>query len=374
MPDLQISDLPPGNQTDLSAGAEFPADVGSGHTTKKYDYMKLAQALALRGGVADAMQDIRASARIFRGYYSSVQPADPSLKAGYLWYRGSGPDMPLGLPWTGANLKQWNGSAWVQADTYTPDIWDGWEDLNNGQGYYWFNGAWKLDDEVTVFLATMVLVLQDIGAMGVKESQKTIRQRIQEGSSLIYNRGVIAGCTSSKAASGRKVLLAPGGVFARGVEIPCKGDQTGIAVPANTGGAALAYYGYLTVGADSALAFVCTGAGEVVPDGGIPICRISVPAGNTAGNLEGVTITDVRRYEPAYPTLINSISYASVALPYSMIDTDYAVMLDVTGYSGGWNQRPYVYANEKAANGFKVFADGTLDEVIVQWKAIKSKL
>jgi hypothetical protein len=49
-------------------------------------------------------------------------------------------------------------------------------------------------------------------------------------------------------------------------------------------------------------------------------------------------------------------------------------MVDVTGYAGGWNQRPCVYAAEKAANGFKVFADGTLDEVTVKWKAIKSKL
>jgi hypothetical protein len=57
-----------------------------------------------------------------------------------------------------------------------------------------------------------------------------------------------------------------------------------------------------------------------------------------------------------------------------MIDTDYAVMLDVTEYAGGWNQRPAVYAGEKASNGFKVFADGTLDEVAVQWKAMKLKL
>jgi hypothetical protein len=226
----------------------------------------------------------------------------------------------------------------------------------------------------TQFLAAAALVLQDLGAMGLKESRKTIRQRIQEGSALIYNRGVIAGCTASKAASDRKVLLAPGGVFAKGVEIPCSGDQTGITIPSNTGDAALAYYGYLTVGANSALTFACTDAGAVVPDGGIPICRITVPAGNTAGNLDEVAITDVRRYESGYPTLINSISYVSVALPYNMIDTGYAVMLDVTGYAGGWNQRPCVYAGEKAANGFKVFADGTLDEAAVQWKAIKSKL
>jgi hypothetical protein len=227
----------------------------------------------------------------------------------------------------------------------------------------------------TQYLALQDLVLADLASMGLKEGVKTIRQRMQEGAVLIYNRGVIAGCTASKGAANRRVVLAAGGVFAKGRELPCSSDTNiGITVPSNTGQAALVYYGYLSVGTNGALTFSMTGAGAVVPAGGIPICRITVPAGNTADNLDGVTIADVRRYEPAYPTLINSLSYTSVALPYSIIDTDYAVLLDVTSFAGGWNQRPGVYAGEKAANGFKIFADGTLDEVNVQWRVVKLKL
>lgn len=191
---------------------------------------------------------------------------------------------------------------------------------------------------------------------------------------MIYNRGIKSGCTASKAGSARKVVLAAGAIFAKGLEMPCLGSQTGIIVPTNTGEASLVYYGYLTIGTNYAMTFAITQAGAIVPDGGIPICRITVPAGSAAADLSDVTLTDVRRYEAAYPTLVNSVPYASVALPYSMIDTDYAVLIDVTGYSGGWNQRPYVYAGEKAVNGFKIFADGTLDEVTVQWKAVKLKL
>lgn len=224
-------------------------------------------------------------------------------------------------------------------------------------------------------LAMMAMMLGNLGGMGATEAYKTIRQRMQEGSVLLYNRGVIAGCTASKGASNRRVVLSAGGVFAKGVEIPCAADTNiGIIVPTNTGTAAQVYFGYLFVGTNGALTFSITEAGAVVPPGGIPICRITVPAGNTTSNLDGVTLTDVRRYEPAYPTLINSISYASISLSYSMIDTDYAVLLDVASYAGGWNQRPYVYSGEKAANGFKIFADGTLDEVNVQWKAVKLKL
>jgi hypothetical protein len=226
----------------------------------------------------------------------------------------------------------------------------------------------------TQFLAAADLILQDIAVMGIKEGQKTIRQRMQEGTAVIYNRGIKSGCAASKLGTGRKVVLAAGAVFAKGLEMPCQGDQAGIVVPTNTGEAALVYYAYLTVSASYAMTFAITEAGAVVPDGGIPICRLNVPAGSTAANLSDVTLTDVRRYEPSYPTLVNSVPYASIALPYNMIDTDYAVTLDVTGYAGGWNQRPAVYAGEKASNGFKIFADGTLDEAIVQWKAIKLKL
>jgi hypothetical protein len=147
MPNLQISDLPAGDQIDLTAEAELAADVGSSRATKKFSYTQLAQALVLRGSVADALQHLSASARTFKGYYSAAQPNDPSLKTGDLWRQGSDQNMPLGFPWTGAGLKQWNGSVWTAAGaSYTPDAWDGWADLNNGQGYYWFNGSWRLDD------------------------------------------------------------------------------------------------------------------------------------------------------------------------------------------------------------------------------------
>jgi hypothetical protein len=202
----------------------------------------------------------------------------------------------------------------------------------------------------------------------------SLRQRIQGGSALIYNRAIISGCTASKGASGRKVLPASGGVFAKGLEIPCAGDQIGLTIPSNSGAAALVYYGYLAVAANTALTFSLTAAGAVVPAGGIPVCRITVPSGNTAANLDGVTLTDVRRYEAAYPLLISSISYVSVALPYSMTDAGYAVLLDVTGYSGGRNQQGAVYAGDKAANGFKIFAEGSLDEVSIRWTALKLSL
>jgi hypothetical protein len=87
-----------------------------------------------------------------------------------------------------------------------------------------------------------------------------------------------------------------------------------------------------------------------------------------------VTLTDVRRVEAGYPIQVNSLPYASVALPYTMIDSEYAVVLDILSYKGGGNQRPTIYPGDKASNGFKVYAEGSLDAVSVRWTAIKLNL
>jgi hypothetical protein len=75
--------------------------------------------------------------------------------------------------------------------------------------------------------------------------------------------------------------------------------------------------------------------------------------------------------EAGFPLQFNSIAYASVALPFSMQDSEYAVLTDILEYEGGWCQRDTVYPGEKAANGFKLFVDGSWDAVHVRWTAMK---
>ncbi|MDR1902872.1 MAG: hypothetical protein LBQ88_11395 [Treponema sp.] len=98
--------------------------------------------------------------------------------------------------------------------------------------------------ERTQFLAAEGLLCANLAGMGVNEGHKTIRQRMQEGAVTIYNRGVKAGCTASRKGTERKVVLAVGTIFGKGLEMPCLGDQDGIVVPPNTGETALVYYGY----------------------------------------------------------------------------------------------------------------------------------
>jgi hypothetical protein len=82
----------------------------------------------------------------------------------------------------------------------------------------------------------------------------------------------------------------------------------------------------------------------------------------------------VRRIEAGYPVQLNSIAYTSVALAYNMLDGEYEAVTEILEMKGGTNQRAMVYPGDKAANGFKIYVDGTLDAVKVRWTAIKTNL
>lgn len=218
----------------------------------------------------------------------------------------------------------------------------------------------------------------DLSGLANREHLKTLKQRIQTGIVTITNRGVITGCTVSKSSTSiRNLSLAAGSFFADGLTIPCPAMDNRALVASNPGSVAQVCYGYVYVDSSGVVRFSVTEFGDIVPDNGIPICRITVPAGNTQisdPNLASVTISDVRRIEAGYPVQMNSIAYASVALPYAMLDTDYTVLLDMQSLKGGRHQRSTVYAGDKAVNGFKLYADSSLDSVTVRWAAVKMSL
>lgn len=106
----------------------------------------------------------------------------------------------------------------------------------------------------------------------------------------------------------------------------------------------------------------------------MPLYRFAIPPGNdgdTDPYLASVTVTDLRRIESGYPVQINIPAFTPMALPETMEDSDYSVLIDILDFKGGWNQRFSVYPGEKAANGFKLFVDGSLDAVRVRWTVLK---
>jgi hypothetical protein len=239
------------------------------------------------------------------------------------------------------------------------------------------SGTWTVVDDYSDALAFISLALDQAGIAN-REINKTIKQRIQSGVSLIVNRGVISGCVVTKSSIAiRNISLSGGAFFMNGLEMPCPAFQNAAMIPPNYGETAKICYAYIYLDATGSVRFSCTLLDGVVPDNGLALYRLTVPAGNTETNdlyLSAVTMTDVRRMEAGYPLQFNSLAYASVALPYSMLDAEYQVGIEVLSFWGGATQRAMVYPGDKAANGFKLYAEGTLDSVKVRWVAIKTNL
>jgi hypothetical protein len=228
-------------------------------------------------------------------------------------------------------------------------------------------GQWKVDSALSY------------AESAANETQKTIHQRIQTGTVQLANRGVISGCAITKSASAvRNISLSAGAFFINGLEVFCPTLANTSLVPPNNGTVEQVCYAYIFLdGNGKTVQFACTPFGGSVPEDGLALYRFTVPANNTEVNdpyLSAVTMTDVRRMEPGFPVFFNAAAYASVALPYDMIDADYEVIFEIIDFKGGASQRPAVYAGDKAANGFKLYVDGSIDAVNIRWSAVKMSL
>lgn len=97
--------------------------------------------------LADALQQMRneilTSSLTFVGYIATTAPDSNTyeLKEDNLWINYA--TMPTSFPIAANLIKKWDGSAWVNyGDTYTPNDFEAFRNLNDGQGYYWFGGQW----------------------------------------------------------------------------------------------------------------------------------------------------------------------------------------------------------------------------------------
>jgi hypothetical protein len=243
--------------------------------------------------------------------------------------------------------------------------------------FEWVNGAWEVVNERSEFV-DMIAYALDLGGRAHQEIKKTLDRRIQTGIAAIINRGVISGLTVEKSATAlRNISLNAGKFFMNGMSYVCPSYPNAALVPDNYEAAARYCYAYIYFDANGVTRFACTPLDGAVPENGMGLYRFSVPPGNSYQNdpyLANVTMTDVRRVEAAYPAQFNSVAYVSVALPFNLLDAEYTVLLEVLDYKGGYNQTPTIHVDNKAANGFNIKTEGTLDAVRVRWTAIKPNL
>jgi hypothetical protein len=239
------------------------------------------------------------------------------------------------------------------------------------------NGTWSVVNERSEFV-DMIAYALDLGGRAHQEIKKTLNQRIQAGIATITNRGVISGLTVEKSASAlRNISLNAGKFFMNGMSYVCPSYPNSALVPDNYETDARYCYAYIRFDEQGVIRFACTPLDGIVPENGMPLYRFSVPAGNSYQNdpyLNSVTMTDVRRVETAYPMKFNSIAYASVALPFNLLDAEYGVQLEVMDYKGGADLLSTIRVGNKAANGFNIYSESTLDAVRIRWTVLKQQL
>ncbi len=211
-----------------------------------------------------------------------------------------------------------------------------------------------------------------VTAGAVTELGNALTDLVQQGTVTIYNKFVVSGCvvkavsntrnvqitnTGTYSAAGRSTFYADGAVHTIA-------DGGTAAVPTNSTSSAKTYYACLVKNSSTGVYELKV---QTSKTGVLSLYRITVPASNTASNLNSVTITDERRIETSYKQFYASRPYASVALAKAFSSASYDISLRAVSWSGVSVGELLAY--DLANNGFKVEATGAADNISVWWQA-----
>jgi hypothetical protein len=234
-----------------------------------------------------------------------------------------------------------------------------------------------LDPDMQNTLMATVMAAVDAAGLANRELDRLKNVLIQEGEVTILNRGIISGCSISKSDNAtRNLNLAAGKPFVHGRTYSANELLNTAAVPANNTAAAAICYAYLFTDENGDIQCDCTSLGEAVPENGIEIYSMSVPAGNnetTDPYLANVTLTDTRRLEPNWPGMFENPAFVYVPLANILPDSDYTVDTEVISLEGGRQQAGELLVEDRLKNGFKFYLAGAADTVVVRYAATRLK-
>lgn len=196
-------------------------------------------------------------------------------------------------------------------------------------------------------------------------------QRVQQGTATIYNKFVVFGGIVNTISGTRNVKITRTGtydvknyslLYVDGHFASIYDTQDSVAaVPANSSSAPIDYYAYVD-GTDNQYTVKVA---DSVPDGKLGLYRITVPAGDTAANLNAVKFTDIRRVESQYRNLYGTIPSVTVLLPYAAIGSAYDVNVSVE--STAYNRDTVLEVVSKGPEGFTIRSHGEADNIVVRW-------
>jgi hypothetical protein len=200
---------------------------------------------------------------------------------------------------------------------------------------------------------------------------------IQHGMAELRLRGVKSGCVVTRSDTAtRNLNLSAGTLFGDNQFFAVSEQNNGTSIHNNPSAVAQVCEVYIINDGNGVLDFRTTPFGETTPAEGWPLYRVTVPAGNTEANdqyLASVTLTDIRKVEPDYPTALSAEPFVYIPLPFAVPDADYGVLLEASSYSGYALEPGSIYAKDKARNGFKIATIGILVRANVRWTVIARK-
>lgn len=228
--------------------------------------------------------------------------------------------------------------------------------------------AWLDDEGALQYFA--IKILDDL-ALAHKEIKKTLNMRFQEGLITIKNRAVISGCAVSKSTTAaRNVTLASGKFFVQGRSYSVQELVNCASIPNNNSASGATCYVFLWIDANGVIQCDSTDLGQAVPDNGVTLYEVTVPANNNDindPNLASVTLTDRRRLEANWPTVLAAPPYALVALGAPIVGADYVVQLDLVSFTGPTSGLDEFLVQDRLVNGFKVYFSGMADDLVVRY-------
>lgn len=218
----------------------------------------------------------------------------------------------------------------------------------------------------------IIAMAQEALRLGASATRRLDRKKTTEhisGRVTLKNKYVISGMVLAKSDI-RALHLSASGTVGTGTSraaldgavVALADDDYHVSVPTNPGTSQVTLYAYLWKNG----AAYRVDVGTTVPDTALTLYRLTLSAGDVAGTLDAVSLTDLRTVQAVNNWYVNTRPSVYVALPVTLPAADYAVHLEVESATNV-SAVGQLSLSSRATNGFSVQMDGSADNVVLRY-------
>lgn len=228
--------------------------------------------------------------------------------------------------------------------------------------------AFSSDQQMDIIALGLVAMAQ--AGIATREIENIRKRVLAQGTVTIKNKFVVSGFALTKSDIRALHLSRTGTVgtaasTARidGALVSMSDNDYVVSVPQNTTSQAVTYYAYLWKNGSGVYEVAI---GTTVPSNGLTLYSLTIPANDTANNLNAVTLTDLRVIQviDGWTTSVTPSVY--VPLPFTLPSADYQVAFNVESATDV-TAAGVLKVSGKQVNGFTINMTGSADNVLVRW-------